>query len=214
MKTQVKYVATGLSAVFGVLLLAQCTSDRTDSQTAEKYEDFKEDVKQEYAEVKHEVKDVFDSEENDGADQYDPRWDDKPKSKSDEQSLKAEFADINQEFKEAFEALGTSIEHEFDHTEQKMAVNRLERISNRLDRKMDKLEDRLDREDKLFEAADELATMKAVQADLKMQIAAVKSATHNNWDDVRKDTRKTCKEANDEIAEQVDEIQDILAEAK
>lgn len=210
MKTQVKYLATAMSAAFGVLLLAQCTSDRTDSQTAEKYENLKEDAKKEYAEAKHEVKDAFTSDDKASSNQQENQL----KAKESKSNLKEEFADINHEFKEAFVALGENIEQDFDHTQQKLAVARLERISKRLGNRMERLENRLDAENKTFEAADELAQMKVVQAELNVQISEVKNASHANWDNVRKDTRKTCKEANQEIAEQVDEIQEILADSK
>lgn len=215
MKKQVKYLTNGMSAMFGILLLTQCTSDRTENnQTADKDQSVKEEVKDEYVEVKNDVKDAAVSDDKAGADQYDPRWNERPEDQKPKQDLKAEFADINQEFVDAFEALGKNIEEDIDHTQQKMAAARLERISKRLDSRMDKLEQQLKDANKAWEAADELVKLKAVQAKLHTQIVEVKNAPHSHWDEVRKNTRETCKQANEEITQQVGEIQGILADSK
>ncbi len=217
MKTIGSIIAGVFAVLLGVFIYMQYTeySDKSqDSEMAEKAEDLKEEAKLEYDDVKQEVKDAFTSNEKAGADQYDSRWDDQSKAKESKLNLKAEFADINQEIKEAFEALGTNINQEFNQAEQKMAMARLERISKQLDGRLDRLEKRLDEEGKILAAADEFAQLKIVQAGLDMQVSKVKNASDSDWNEVKKDTRKTCKEANAEIAQQVDEIQEILADSK
>ena len=214
MKKQLKHIATGMSAVFGIFLLAQCTSDKAlNNQTADKNQSFKEEVKDEYAEVKNEAKDSFNSTKKADANQPENQGNERATSQNERLDIKAEFADVNLEFVEAFEAFGKRIENDINNSQQKMAAARLERISKRLDNRMNKLEQQLKEANKAWEAADELVKLKAVQTKLDNQIVQVKNAPHNQWDEVRKDTRKTCKDANEEITQQVNDIQEILADS-
>lgn len=201
MKTQGKIIGMMFAALTGAIVFSQCAD--SNHQTSDSSDSDKSKIEQEYAEAKKEVKDAFTPDE---------KQKEQPKTQAEkDKALKEEFADINKEFKEAFVALGETMEHEFNNTQQKLAVDRLERISQRLENRTDRLQEKLDEENKTLAAADELAKLKAVQVRLDLQVQKVKSASDKNWNDVRKDTKETCKKANDDIAEQVDDIQEILA---
>lgn len=193
------HITIAIATIFGGLLLTQCTSSKTNhkQQTTNDYSTAQED------------KIVTSSQPA----QHDPRWDEKPLSEHKRLDLKSEFSAIDLAFVEAFDALGKTIDQDINHTQQKMAVAKLERISNRLHRRLNKLEKQLKKANKSKDAEEELKKLRDVETALNNQIEKVQNASHSQWENVRKNTRIACEKANEVVQKQVNEIQEIMAQS-
>ncbi|MBI1288007.1 MAG: hypothetical protein GC178_10585 [Flavobacteriales bacterium] len=188
MKTQVRRLTFILAAAFGAIAFSQCGQRAEEGKTAQK------DADQEEQTV---IEEMFAAGE----------------SETDEDKRVTQ-KDVNNEFKEAFQAATEHVDQQLDELAQHQAIKRMERTADKLDKKITELQARLDERKLTADAKDEMRELKSLQKDLDRQLEDVQDATADQWDDVKKDTKDAYRKSEAAIKQEVNKVEDLLADSK